>query len=275
MDPHGPPFELKARYGGQFSNEKARQKSAGASFRPAERGPVCLMRRTLSGGSRASTRRDHASKGRLISGSDLTTALAALVFLLQLPAFPSPAQFPETGPLKVNRQPRVYVIAVRTIVPSLKADSDERAAKADGRTVLERPAPELNLFAPRDPAIEAAVCQEFRKRKKITVVDGPEQADVVLIVEGGYGFFFGHRSYSGSFSAITFAADDPAAPNTLLQLKAAAIPAPHFRALPGRESLMSQVVRWRGREGEVTRLQVCNKSSIGKLVGRFQKELLR
>ncbi len=135
--------------------------------------------------------------------------------------------------------------------------------------MLYRPAPELNIFAPRDPDIEAAVLQEFRKRKKVRIVEALEQADVVFIVEGGYGYF------SSRNVGVGVGVDFPAGANTLLQLKAAAIPAPLFRGLSGRESMMRSVVRWRGREGDVTRKEFCSKSSLGKLVQRFEREYLR
>ncbi len=140
------------------------------------------------------------------------------------------------------------------------------------RVILDRPAPFILPGGGSDEELLEKIVEQFRKQKKLKLVDAAEQADIVFLVQGDYIFSFGSKSSDG---AITPANDDNG-PNALARLKAVAITAATYRDRPSKMLRKLDTAPWRGEEvGEVNYDATFEEASAEKLVKRFHKEALK
>jgi hypothetical protein len=138
------------------------------------------------------------------------------------------------------------------------------------RTVLDRPAPFI-LPGGSDVELTERIEEQFRKQKRFKLVDAPEQADIVFLVQGDYIFSFGPRSSERSSSV-----SDDGGPDALARLKAVAITAATYRDRPSKMLRKLDTAPWRGEEvGAVNYDATFDEASAEKLVKRFHKEALK
>jgi len=134
------------------------------------------------------------------------------------------------------------------------------------RTTLDRPAPFILPNEGSDENLREKIEEQFRKHKKFRLVDAPEQADIVFLVQGDYIFSFGPGSH----------ANEDSGPDALARLKAVAITASTYRDRPSKMLKKLDTAPWRGEEVGVVNYDASfNEASAEKLIKRFHKEALK
>ncbi|MBO0721532.1 MAG: hypothetical protein J2P41_11965, partial [Blastocatellia bacterium] len=117
-----------------------------------------------------------------------------------------------------------------------------------------------------DEDLRERIEEQFRKQKKFRLVDTPEQADIVFLVQGDYIFSFGPGSHP----------DNENGPNALARLKAVAITASTYRERPSKMLKKLDTAPWRGEEvGSINYDANFEEASAEKLIKRFHKEALK
>jgi hypothetical protein len=139
------------------------------------------------------------------------------------------------------------------------------------RTVLDRPAPFILPGGGSDEELRVKIEEQFRRQKRFKLVEAPEQADIVFLVQGDYIFSFGPKSSERSSSL-----SDDGGPDALARLKAVAITATTYRDRPSKMLRKLDAAPWRGEEvGAVNYDATFDEASAEKLVKRFHKEALK
>lgn len=116
--------------------------------------------------------------------------------------------------------------------------------------------------------------EQFKRQKRLRLVDSAEKADVVFLVQGEY-IFHGLTRIAGGGASFTSAVDENG-PNALARLKAVAIPASEYQDRPSRLLKLLEIAPWRGEEiGAQNYDATFEEASAEKLIKRFHKEALK
>lgn len=167
--------------------------------------------------------------------------------------------------------------------PVVPLNSPERMGQAtlyrqlDDRPTLDRTSSELNFYARPDPELKARVETLLGKQKSFRLVDGPEQADFVLLVHGEYVHLFQSQLQGNGRVFVLGGTGEAGDQGTALAaVKAGAIPAPIFQVLRQRRLNPDEAARWRGKQlGKVSQPMVFTEASVEDLIRQFLKETVK
>ncbi|MCI0337913.1 MAG: hypothetical protein L0226_10070 [Acidobacteria bacterium] len=142
------------------------------------------------------------------------------------------------------------------------------------RKTLDRPTPFILPGGGSDEELKMKVEEQFRKQKRLRLVDSAEKADLVFLVQGEY-IFRAITRVTGGGGSFAIAGEENG-PNALARLKAVAVPASDYQDRPSRLLKLMEIAPWRGEEiGAQNYDATFEEASAEKLVKRFHKEALK